>query len=265
MSSLSRTPPSDAYDSYMDFHAPGAALPAGVGAAEEQRRTGPVFVAPTPQLTVVPDSPAGTASPTEAPGEAASTLTGASDTPGASVPAPPDRPAGHPLVIDDRFVCTYAPLYEVTDLEREVLEEDGPRNRKREYVKKKAFLRAGEWKSVATLRALTAVSAEDIEFMTAMALWKKTPDRYRLRILRTLDGVTVPMASALLAGVRPQRFPIMDARAVGVLFEADFVLTRNPAAIDYMEYTRVMRNLAEFCSCSLRDLYRALYAFDRLA
>ncbi|WP_349828229.1 hypothetical protein [Brevibacterium litoralis] len=168
-----------------------------------------------------------------------------------------------PLEITGAFVRAWEATYVVSDMEQQVLEIDGPRTRKREYVKKKAFLRAGEWKSVATLPTLAEVPGDDVEFMTAMALWKKTPDRYRLRTLRTLDGVTVPMASALLAGVWPQRFPIMDARAVGVLHEAGVLPSRNPADTDYLVYAEVMRSLAEACRCSVRALYRALYAYGR--
>lgn len=173
------------------------------------------------------------------------------------------RKARKKLAIDRAFVEEYAPRYAISELEGRVLQKDGPRTRTKGVMKRKAFLRVGQWKGLAALSRLERHAAEDIEFITSLAVSRKTPDKFRISLLRVLDGVGVPLASSLLSAVFPDRFAIMDARAADALHTAGHLESGNPARVDYAHYISIMRSLAEECGCSLVDLYRALYAWAR--
>ncbi len=166
-------------------------------------------------------------------------------------------------VIDAEFVRRFEPLYTVTDLEAELFDSIGPKVVKREYFKRRAFLRVAEWKSVAVLPTLESLEADDIEYVTAVALDEDTPNHLRVPFLQVLPGVGVPLSTTLLAVFSPRKFAIMDARAVGILNEFDLVGTSNPARLDYSTYRRLIRSLAKGADCSALDLYRALVAYSR--
>jgi hypothetical protein len=173
------------------------------------------------------------------------------------------RRARKKLTIDRAFVEHYAPRYVISDLEDRVLRRDGPKASKKGVMKRKAFVRIGQWKGLAALSRLERHRAEDVEFITSLALARKTPDKFRVSLLRVLDGVGVPLASSLLSAVFPSRFAIMDARATDALHSAGHLDSSNPARVDYAHYITTMRTLAEDCGCSLVDLYRALYAWAK--
>ncbi|RBP65476.1 hypothetical protein DFO66_10459 [Brevibacterium sanguinis] len=166
-------------------------------------------------------------------------------------------------LIDAEFVRRFAPLYSVTELEAELFDSIGPKTARREYYKRKGFLRVAEWKAVAVLPTLESLDPDDIEYVTAVALDEDTPNRLRVPFLQVLPGVGVPLASTLLAVVDPKRFAIMDARAVGVLNEFALIDTSNPARLDYSTYRRLVRSLAKGAGCGALDLYRALIACSR--
>ena len=129
-------------------------------------------------------------------------------------------------------------------------------------MKRKGFLRVGQWKGLAVLNRLEHHAKHDIRFITSVALDDDTPDKFRIDILRTLDGVGVPLASSLLSAVYPKRFAIMDARAVGALHAAGHLDSDNPARIDYLDYISTLMTLADACGCAPVELYRALYAWS---
>lgn len=129
-------------------------------------------------------------------------------------------------------------------------------------MKRKGFLRVGQWKGLAVLNRLEHHAKHDIRFITSVALDDDTPDKFRIDILRTLDGVGVPLASSLLSAVYPERFAIMDARTVGALHAAGHLDSDNPARIDYLDYISTLMTLADACGCSPVELYRALYAWS---
>ncbi|TYB91845.1 hypothetical protein FXF53_29310 [Micromonospora sp. WP24] len=94
---------------------------------------------------------------------------------------------------------------------------------------------------------------KDIEEITRLAL--VAPERLRHRILTLLDGVGVPMASALLAVCNPRLFTVVDFRAIETL-QLHRELDDAPA---YPVYLEVCRAVAERVGTDLRTLDRALW------
>ena len=172
------------------------------------------------------------------------------------------------LRITSEFIARYAARYEVTELEDRLLTKDAKKARKKERLKYKSLLRFAEWKAVAVLPMLNSYSdkttQKDIEYLTFLALEEDTPDRWRIPILSIIAGVGKPFASAILSAVYPTDFALMDARAVGVLYDAGMLETRNTARVPYEDYLGVVRMLASEANVSLREVYRALYAYAEL-
>lgn len=172
------------------------------------------------------------------------------------------------LRITSEFIARYAPRYVITELEERLLTEDAKKARKKERLKYKSLLRFAEWKAVAVLPILTSYSdkttQKDIEYLTFLALEEDTPDRWRIPILSIIDGVGKPFASAILSAVYPADFALMDARSVGVLFDAGLLESKNTARVAYEDYLGVVRMIASEANVSLHEVYRALYAYAEL-
>ncbi|QIN29116.1 hypothetical protein [Brevibacterium luteolum] len=170
--------------------------------------------------------------------------------------------------ITPEFIARYAPHYVITELEDRLLTKDAKKARKKERLKYKSLLRFAEWKAVAVLPILTGYSdkttQKDIEYLTFLALEEDTPDRWRIPILSIIDGVGKPFASAILSAVYPADFALMDARSVGVLFEAGLLESKNTARVPYEDYLGVVRMIASEANVSLHEVYRALYAYAEL-
>ncbi|WP_420734135.1 hypothetical protein [Brevibacterium luteolum] len=172
------------------------------------------------------------------------------------------------LRITSEFIARYAPRYVITELEERLLTKDAKKARKKERLKYKSLLRFAEWKAVAVLPILTSYSdkttQKDIEYLTFLALEEDTPDRWRIPILSIIDGVGKPFASAILSAVYPADFALMDARSVGVLFDAGLLESKNTARVAYEDYLGVVRMIASEANVSLHEVYRALYAYAEL-
>lgn len=172
------------------------------------------------------------------------------------------------LRITSEFIARYAPRYVITELEERLLTKDAKKARKKERLKYKSLLRFAEWKAVAVLPILTSysdkITQKDIEYLTFLALEEDTPDRLRIPILSIIDGVGKPFASAILSAVYPADFALMDARSVGVLFDAGLLESKNTARVAYEDYLGVVRMIASEANVSLHEVYRALYAYAEL-
>lgn len=172
------------------------------------------------------------------------------------------------LRITSEFIARYAHHYVITELEDRLLTKDAKKARKKERLKYKSLLRFAEWKAVAVLPILTSYSdkttQKDIEYLTFLALEEDTPDRWRIPILSIIDGVGKPFASAILSAVYPADFALMDARSVGVLFDAGLLESKNTARVPYEDYLGVVRMIASEANVSLHEVYRALYAYAEL-
>jgi hypothetical protein len=93
-------------------------------------------------------------------------------------------------------------------------------------------------------------------FLIALA----APERLTFRILDILDGVGIPMASALLTVVARLRFTVTDYRAIETLWEHGEIDCKR---IPHREYLAVCRQIARRIDCDLRSLDRALWQWSK--
>jgi len=80
--------------------------------------------------------------------------------------------------------------------------------------------------------------------------------------IKELDGVGIPVASAILMAYNPEKFTPIDWRVWNALFllcELDRPYPKNLKKDDYIEYLRTCRKLARKLNVDLRTLDRALW------
>ncbi|HYM13415.1 MAG TPA: hypothetical protein VEU62_21935 [Bryobacterales bacterium] len=101
----------------------------------------------------------------------------------------------------------------------------------------------------------------DVEIRDALRLAVNAEtERAALSVLCGLSGVEIPVASAILTAIDPERYTIIDFRAL----EALGVFKSTWHTVDsYLAYLAACRDLARQNSVSLRDLDRALWQWSK--
>jgi hypothetical protein len=118
-----------------------------------------------------------------------------------------------------------------------------------------------EWKTNGRGRSrIRKNTDEEIADALKLSLAAQT-DRSAVAVLMGLNGVQVPVASAILTAINPERFTIIDFRALEALsikppyISVDFYLT----------YLKECRELAHRSDVPLRTLDRALWQWSKEA
>ena len=139
----------------------------------------------------------------------------------------------------------------------------------RPYLDKPHFVDIARWKSSLPLRHYESNDDDLVQQVTALAFAARRDD-LRLRLLTLLNGVGVPVASTILHFAFPDKYPIMDVRAVTTLTHLDLWTRPGPvqpgftgfSVADWQVYTRLMRDHAKRLDVTLRELDKALWKFD---
>ena len=88
-------------------------------------------------------------------------------------------------------------------------------------------------------------------------------EKKKMEILCQLDGVSIPMASALLTIVYPKRYAVIDIRCLETLRKMDYKIGRYPSPSVWLKYLDTMRKLAQENSITPRELDMVLFAIHR--
>jgi thermostable 8-oxoguanine DNA glycosylase len=105
-----------------------------------------------------------------------------------------------------------------------------------------------------------------IRVVTGAALSIEHPDKdyeidLRFGILCTLRGVGVPVASAILALVFPERYAVIDFRGWRQVFGEE----RTTFSVsDYRRYLRKVQNLAQELGWPVQEVDLAIWEYDRI-
>ena len=86
-------------------------------------------------------------------------------------------------------------------------------------------------------------------------------ERARLAALTALNGVAVPVASALLHFAMPDRYPILDYRALASL--GDHKRRTQYTVAFWLDYVERCQGLARAAGVSIRELDKALWQDSR--
>ena len=135
--------------------------------------------------------------------------------------------------------------------------EAGKRILKGDYSRSN-LVEIARWKSPRSVGRVKANSDRDVQDALRLAVDART-ERAAIAVLTGLRGIDIPVASAIMAAIRPERFTIIDFRALQALGVDSLWLT-----IDlYLEYLACCRKLAPRRKGGLRQLDRAMWQWSK--
>lgn len=138
-------------------------------------------------------------------------------------------------------------------------EKIGAEARRLGYLRRPAFLALCRWKTPRTAPLCASNPAALVRRVTSLA-FATVDERVRIEVLTLLKGVSWPTASAILHLCFPDRYPILDVRALWSLS------TSPPRGFGwafwsaYMDYSR---QLARKAGVTMRTLDRALWTWSK--
>ena len=136
----------------------------------------------------------------------------------------------------------------------------GRKARARGYFGLQEFLKVCRWKTPRSAPLVRQNGAPAIEDSTRVALDEASGERERMEALLSLRGVGWPTASVLLHVALPERYPILDTRALHALG------VRAPASYSFPlweAYVRACVRLAERAGVDGRTLDQALWQWSK--
>lgn len=139
-----------------------------------------------------------------------------------------------------------------------VIDTIGSTVRARGYFRRDEFLATYRWKTPRTLHHAEKYTDEEIADVTGLA-FRQTNEQLRISLLRALDGVAWPVASALLHVGLSVEYPIIDFRALWSLNSA------KPANVTFefwWSYVECCRRVAAEAGVTVRELDKALWAYS---
>ena len=163
-------------------------------------------------------------------------------------------------------------------LKRELRIEDEPKTaaliRELRHVKKTRqftrdeFLRMTHWKSPRSIRHCRRNRSATIE-RVSRAVFRTRSERERLRLLRSLRGVGVPTASAILMLCDPKRYGVIDIRVWQMLHALGSV-KKNPSGIGFdfnhwYHYLQKLRHHAQGLGTTARLVEWTLFLAHKAA
>jgi hypothetical protein len=144
--------------------------------------------------------------------------------------------------------------------DRLMVDRIGPRVRDQGYYTRAQLVRTCRWKSARPRRHVEKNADSFVREVTRTALAAKH-ERVRIELPLILDGVSWPTASVLLHFAHPDRYPILDWRALEALG------TEPPAGGYSFEfwwaYVQECRRLADAARVDMRMLDRALWQWSK--
>jgi hypothetical protein len=134
--------------------------------------------------------------------------------------------------------------------------------RRRGYLTPEELQDICRWKSPRAIHYIEANTAKQVRAATSAALNTRSEKR-RLEALRTLRGVSVPMASAVLMLLDPKRYGVIDIRVWQLMHKIGTV-TKNPRGVgfsfqNWYQFLTIIRYFARKCGVSARTVERTLF------
>jgi len=132
------------------------------------------------------------------------------------------------------------------------------------YLNKEYFVKLGRWKSARVTKHYERNDEETI-VGTTIAAFREPDELSKINILLDLYGVGVRVASTILNYLHPETFPIFDYHCVKVLAEAGLWKRKTDdfSKQAWLDYVHIMRGLAERLGVHIRDLDKAMFAYEK--
>jgi len=131
--------------------------------------------------------------------------------------------------------------------------------KKNRYLNKEKFIKLGRWKSQRQIKNYKRNSNSIIKEITKFS-FKTKNEEIRIKILMVLHGVSYPVASVILHFAFPDRYPILDFRAVESL---DWKMPKYYSFNFWQKYCRRLRNISKELKLPLRTIDKALWEYSK--
>jgi len=122
----------------------------------------------------------------------------------------------------------------------------------------------GRWKTP-RYQATRETNDEDDIIKKTRSAYLAQNDLEKLNILRRLKGVGIAVASTILYYLQPDKFAIYDYHVRNSLRDAGRLsnVAEGDSNKAWLEYTRIIRELSTFYNKTLREVEKALFAYDK--
>lgn len=139
--------------------------------------------------------------------------------------------------------------------------------KKRGYLRKVELVEVCKWKSPRAIRLIESNSSTSVRNKTRAA-FKTRSEKKKLELLTSLQGVSIPMASAILMLADPLRYGVIDIRVWQLLYEMKTV-TKNADGVgfnfqNWYQFLIIIRYFAKKYSVNARDIERTLFNVHRI-
>lgn len=135
-------------------------------------------------------------------------------------------------------------------------------------LSREEFLQICRWKSPRAIRQY-ARNREKTIARTIRTVLSTRSERQRLAYLTKLKGVSVPMASAILTLINPDRYGVMDIRVWQLLYAMKSVRVKPSGQgfnfKNWYHYLRKLRYLAKKFKIPVRMVERTLFEYHKKA
>ncbi len=140
-----------------------------------------------------------------------------------------------------------------------IAKEIGEEAQRRGHLTRKELLSIARWKTRRSQSRCRKNRDDFVREVTGAAL-RSGHDRFKIEVLRLLDGVEWPTASVILHFCEPNKYPILDYRALWSLG-----MNQQPA-YDFTlwdRYVKFTRRTATKAKVGMRTLDRALWQYSK--
>jgi hypothetical protein len=146
--------------------------------------------------------------------------------------------------------------------ETEIIIKDLSSVKRRGYLTKEELKTICRWKSSRAIWLIEQNSPRSIKSISEKALSSKS-ERTKIELLTKLQGVSIPMASAILMLLNPKRYGVIDIRVWQLLYTMKSV-TKKSSGVgfsfnNWYHYLMIIRYYAKKYDVKVRDIERTLF------
>ncbi len=164
----------------------------------------------------------------------------------------------HTTTTEIKNIKKYIQLYNVEDY---LFTQIGPAGKKRGYFIFDEFYKICMWKTRRQKNRYLK-NVDKIEGVTKIA-FSENDEEKKMKKLCELDGVSVPVASAILTIFDPQNYAIIDIRCIDMLNILGYKINKIPSIKTWLQYTETMRSIAKNNNITPREADMGLFAMHQ--
>ena len=168
------------------------------------------------------------------------------------------------MPINKKTVREYASRYSYSarfrgNNDESVENEIAKRFKRHRYLDKASFLKIALWKSKRPKQHYESNDDATIREITEFSLRTKS-EAARIKVLLALNGVSYPLASVILHFAFPNKYPILDFRA---LWSLGWKQPKSYNFAFWQRYCRKIRAISKLTGESMRTVDKALWQYSK--